>query len=142
MGDLVPYVNIEDKIFNIRNAQVMLDRDLAELYGVETRALKQAIKRNIERFPLDFMFELTDIEIDFMVSQSVIPSKKYLGGAKPFVFTEQGVASLSSVLNSQTAIDINISILRDFVKMRRFLLDNADIFKRLDLVEKRQITYE
>jgi len=101
MGDLVSHMSIEDKIFTIRNVQVMLDRDLAKLYGVETRVLKQAIKRNIERFPLDFMFELTDIEINFMVSQSVISSKKYLGGAKPFVFTEQGVSTLSSFSRRQ-----------------------------------------
>ena len=76
---------IQDRIYTIRGVQVMVDRDLAELYNVETRALKQAVKRNIERFPEDFMFELTDFEIDYMVSQSVIPSKKHLGGAKPFV---------------------------------------------------------
>lgn len=80
--------------------QVMLDRDLADLYGVENRALKQAVKRNIDRFPSDFMFELTDKEIDSLVSQFVIPSKKYLGGAKPFAFTEQGVSMLSAVLRS------------------------------------------
>ena len=91
---------IQDRIYTIRGVQVMVDRDLAELYNVETRALKQAVKRNIERFPEDFMFELTDFEIDYMVSQSVIPSKKHLGGAKPFVFTEQGVSTLSSVLIS------------------------------------------
>ena len=83
---------LQDKIHTIRGLAVMLDRDLAELYGVETRALKQAVKRNIDRFPADFMFELSDEEIDFLVSQSVIPSKKYFGGAKPFVFTEQGVS--------------------------------------------------
>lgn len=142
MNKIIIQQNIEHKIFTIRGVQVMLDRDLAELYGVETRALKQAVKRNIGRFPSDFMFELNDTEIESMVSQSVIPSKKHLGGAKPYVFTEQGVASLSSVLNSQTAIDINISILRTFVKMRKFLTDNADVFKRLELVEKRQISHE
>ncbi|MGD9596795.1 MAG: ORF6N domain-containing protein, partial [Wolinella sp.] len=142
MNELTIQQNIEHKIFTIRGVQVMIDRDLAELYGVETRALKQAVKRNIGRFPPDFMFELDDMEIESMVSQSVIPSKKHLGGAKPYAFTEQGVASLSGVLNSQTAIDINISILRAFVKMRKFLMDNADVFKRLELVEKRQVSYE
>jgi len=142
MSELTLQQNIENKIFTIRGVQVMIDRDLAELYEVENRALKQAVKRNTERFPSDFMFELTDMEIESMVSQSVIPSKKHLGGAKPYVFTEQGVASLSSVLNSQTAIEINIAILRAFVKMRKFLMDNADIFKRLDTVEKRQIAQE
>ena len=90
--------HIQNKIITLRSQPVMLDRDLAELYQVETRALKQAVKRNIERFPDDFMFELTADEIDFLVSQSVIPSKKHLGGAKPFAFTEQGVSMLSSVL--------------------------------------------
>lgn len=142
MNELTIQQNIEHKIFTIRGVQVMIDRDLAELYGVETRALKQAVKRNIGRFPPDFMFELDDMEIESMVSQSVIPSKKHLGGAKPYAFTEQGVASLSGVLNSQTAIDINISILRAFVKMRKFLMDNADVFKRLELVEKQQVSYE
>ena len=120
----------------------MLDRDLAELHQVENRALKQAVKRNIERFPNDFMFELTEIEIDFLVSQSVIPSKKYLGGAKPYAFTEQGVASLSSVLNSKIAIEINISILRAFVNMRKFLLDNASILQRFSHIEQKMISYD
>ena len=86
--------NIQHKIFTLHSQQVMLDRDLAELYQVETRALKQAVKRNLDRFPDDFMFELADDEIDFLVSQNVIPSKKHLGGAKPYAFTEQGVAML------------------------------------------------
>ena len=133
---------IQNKIYTIRDLQVMLDRDLAALYGVETRALKQAVKRNIERFPEDFMFELIDSEINLMVSQSVIPSKKHLGGAKPFVFTEQGVSTLSSVLSSDTAIKIHIDIMRAFVNMRRFLQNNAALFSRLDTIEKRQISYE
>ena len=134
--------NIQSKIHTIRDLQIMIDRDLAELYGVETRSLKQAVKRNIERFPEDFMFELTDNEIDFMVSQSVIPSKKHLGGAKPFVFTEQGVSTLSSVLSSDKAIQIHIDIMRAFVNMRKFLSQNASLFTRIDLIEKRQISYE
>ena len=133
---------IQNKIYTVRGVQVMLDRDLAALYGVETRALKQAVKRNIERFPEDFMFELIDSEINLMVSQSVIPSKKHLGGAKPFVFTEQGVSTLSSVLSSDTAIKIHIDIMRAFVNMRRFLQNNAALFSRLDTIEKRQISYE
>ena len=92
---------IQNKIYEIRGIRVMLDFDLAEMYQVETRALKQAVKRNISRFPSDFMFVLTEQEIDIMVSQFVIPSKKHLGGALPFAFTEQGVAMLSSVLRSE-----------------------------------------
>lgn len=133
---------IQNKIHTIRGVEVMIDRDLAELYDVETRALKQAVKRNIERFPEDFMFELTDFEIDYMVSQSVIPSKKHLGGAKPFVFIEQGVSTLSSVLSSDKAIQIHIDIMRAFVKMRKFISQNASIFQKIESIEKRQISYE
>ncbi|HED37090.1 MAG TPA: ORF6N domain-containing protein, partial [Ignavibacteria bacterium] len=130
---------IQRKIFTIRDQQVMKDRDLAELYYVETRILKQAVRRNIKRFPEDFMFILTESEIDFLVSQSVIPSKKYLGGAKPFVFTEQGIAILSSVLTSDKAIEINIQIMRAFVEMRKFIANNVVIFQRLQKVEQKQI---
>lgn len=142
MNSLVQISNIEQRIYTIRGVQVMLDRDLAALYEVENRALKQAVKRNLARFPADFMFELTADEGDALVSQSVIPSKKHLGGAKPFAFTEQGVSSLSAVLTSARAIEINIEIMRAFVKMRQFLIYNADLFKRLDQVEKRQLANE
>jgi hypothetical protein len=142
MSDLVHISNIEQRIFTMRGVQVMLDRDLSILYETETRALKQAVKRNLARFPTDFMFELTDDEISILVSQSVIPSRKHLGGAKPLAFTEQGVSSLSSVLTSTRAIEINIEIMRAFVKMRQFLAHNADLFRRLDHIEKRQIASE
>ncbi|MFA6137352.1 MAG: ORF6N domain-containing protein [Sulfurimonas sp.] len=132
--------NIKNKIFTIRGLQVMLDRDLAELYQVQTRALKQAVKRNIERFPDDFMFELRENEIDFMVSQSVIPSKQHLGGAKPFAFTEQGVSVLSSVLTSKVAIEIHINIIRAFVNMRKLISNNALIFQRVETLEQKQFT--
>ena len=131
-------VDIKNRIFTIRGIQVMLDRDLAELYHVENRALKQAIKRNIDKFPDDFMFILTDSEIDFMVSQNVIPSKQHLGGAKPYAFTEQGVSMLSSVLKSKIATKISINIFRAFVQMRKFISQNAIIFQRLDTLEKKQ----
>jgi hypothetical protein len=91
---------IQNKIFEIRGCKVMLDFDLSLLYGVETRVLKQSIRRNLKRFPEDFMFELSDLEINRLVSQNVIPSKSYLGGSSPFAFTEQGIAMLSSVLKS------------------------------------------
>jgi len=142
MSDLLHISNIEQRIFSMRGVQVMLDRDLAILYGVETRALKQAVKRNLARFPSDFMFELAKDEIEVLVSQSVIPSRKHLGGANPLAFTEQGVSSLSSVLTSTRAIEINIEIMRAFVKMRQFLLHNADVFRRIDHIEKRQIAGE
>jgi len=142
MSDLLHISNIEQRIFTMRGVQVMLDRDLSILYEVETRALKQAVKRNLARFPTDFMFELTEDEISVLVSQSVIPSRKHLGGAKSLAFTEQGVSSLSSVLTSTRAIEINIEIMRAFVKMRQFLSHNADLFHRLNHIEKRQIAGE
>lgn len=142
MSELVELPSIEKHICTLRGVQVMLDRDLAELYAVENRALKQAVKRNKSRFPEDFIFELRDEEIESLVSQSVIPSIKHLGGARPFAFTEQGVASLSAILTSERAIEINIAIIRAFVKMRQFLAHNAAIFQRLDQVEKRQLASE
>jgi len=144
MNEVTPSIDdsIKNKIYTIRGLQVMLDRDLAELYGVETRGLKQAVKRNVDRFPNDFMIELTDIEIDFMVSQSVIPSKQHLGGAKPFAFTEQGVSMLSSVLTSKIALNIHIEIMRAFVKMRQLIASNSELFSKIEQIEKRQITYE
>ena len=114
----------------------MLDFDLAELYETETRILKQAVRRNIERFPKDFMFELTESEIVLLVSQSVIPSKSKLGGAKPYAFTEQGVAMLSSVLNNEKAIEINIAIMRSFVSLRKFALTYDELTKRLTEIEQ------
>ncbi len=120
----------------------MLDRDLAELYETETRTLKQAVKRNIERFPADFMFELNDTDINRLVSQSVIPSRKYFGGAVPLVFSEQGVSMLSSVLRTPLAVEMSIKIIRAFVDMRRFMLSNADMFKRIDSLETKQLQTE
>ena len=112
---------IQKKIYEIRGKQVMLDFDLALLYGVETKVLKQGVKRNIRRFPLDFMFELTQEEFNSLRSQFVTSNKR--GGIRymPFAFTEQGVAMLSSVLKSETAIEINISIIRAFVAVRQYL---------------------
>lgn len=133
---------IQQKIYTIRDVQVMLDRDLAELYQVKTIRLREQVKRNPKRFPDDFMFQLTDDEVEFMVSQNAIPSKKHLGGYLPYVFTEQGVANLSSVLKSDRAIETNIQIMRAFVAMRKFIINNAQIFQRIDTVEKRQLKYE
>ena len=134
--------SIRNKIYSIRGVRVMLDRDLATLYGIETRVLKQAVKRNIKRFPFDFMFIINNSEVNFLVPQFVIPSKKHLGRAFPYVFTEQGVANLSSVLNSNKAIEINIKIMRAFVSIRKFLAQNADIFSRIDFVERKHIEYQ
>lgn len=126
---------IKNKIFEIRGQKVMLDFDLAQLYETETRSLKQAIKRNPTRFPDDFMFILSEEEIELLVSQNVIPSKSKLGGAQPFAFTEQGIAMLSSVLNSEKAISINISIIRAFVIIRQFTLTYSELKDRILTIE-------
>tara|TARA_R110000787_G_scaffold93946_2_gene196433 strand:- start:4563 stop:5420 length:858 start_codon:yes stop_codon:yes gene_type:complete len=123
-------------IFNLRGQQVILDRDLATLYQVETRALKQAVKRNAKRFPADFMWVLDEGEVNELVSQSVIPGKSALGGALPFAFTEQGVAALSSVLTSDRAIEVNIAIMRAFVALRRMLAANDGLLQRMDTLER------
>ncbi len=127
---------IENKIHLIRGQKVMLDRDLAELFGVETRALKQQVKRNMDRFPLHFMFELSENEADFLVSQNVIPSKKQLGGALPYVFTEHGVLMLANVLKSKSAIEMSVKIIDVFVKLRELVNSQKDILLKLELLEK------
>ena len=130
--------NVESLIRVIRGQQVMLDRDLAELYGVETRRLNEQVKRNIERFPEDFMFQLTSNEFDNLKSQIAISS---WGGVRklPYAFTEQGVAMLSGVLKSSTAVEANIRIMRAFVSMRHFMVNNAAIFQRLETIEFNQL---
>lgn len=127
---------IEQQIIELRGQKVMLDFHLAELYEIETRALKQAVRRNKNRFPSDFMFELNENEISDLVSQFVIPSKSKLGGAVPFAFTEQGVAMLSSVLNSEKAIAINIAIMRTFVTLRQFALNYKELSQKITEIEK------
>jgi hypothetical protein len=117
----------------------MLDKDLAIFYGVKPIRLREQVKRNIKRFPSDFMFKLTEEEVDLMVSQNAIPSKQHLGGSLPFVFTEQGVATISAVLTSERAIEVNIQIMRAFVAMRRFIAANARIFQRLNTLETKQL---
>ncbi len=135
---------VVNKIYEIRNQKVMLDRDLAELYGVETRVLNQAVKRNIDRFPEDFMFQLNAEELENWKSQIVISNREKFGLRKaPFVFTEHGVLMLSSVLNSQQAIQVNIQIVRIFTRLRKLLeghnelkLEIADIKKKLKSQDK------
>ena len=128
---------IQNKIYRLRDTQVMFDFDLAGLYGVETRALKQAVKRNKDRFPADFMVVLSEDDVNLLVSQNVIPSKAYLGGALPFAFTEQGVAMLSSILRSKMAIDVNIAIMRAFVFMRQYALSHKDLTEKLKALEEK-----
>ncbi len=130
---------IQNKIFEVRGCRVMLDYHLAELYQVETRALKQAVKRNIERFPSDFMFVLTKDEANLLlsigVSHFVIPPDYNFGIAMPMAFTEQGVAMLSSVLRSKVAIEVNISIMRAFVLMRQMVIGYEELLKRIEELE-------
>lgn len=130
---------IQNKIFEVRGCRVMLDYHLAELYQVETRALKQAVKRNIDRFPSDFMFVLTQEEANLLlsigVSQNVIPPAYNFGVAMPMAFTEQGVAMLSSVLRSKVAIEVNISIMRAFVLMRQMAIGYEELLKRIEELE-------
>ena len=130
---------IQNKIFEVRGCRVMLDYHLAELYQVETRALKQAVKRNIERFPGDFLFVLTQEEANLLlsigVSQNVIPPDYNFGVAMPMAFTEQGVAMLSSVLRSKVAIEVNISIMRAFVLMRQMAIGYEELSRRIEELE-------
>lgn len=156
---------IENRIYTIRDVQVMLDKDLAELYGVETKVLNQAWKRNIERFPEEFCFQLTKEEVEilrsqfatsrsqfvtlntkdsFLKSQIVTSKKENRGGNRylPYAFTEQGVAMLASILKSETAVKVSIQIMNAFVQMRHFISANGSLFARLDSVEKRQIETE
>ena len=137
MTDLIPIESITSKILMIRGQKVMRDKDLAELYGVKTKALKQAVRRNINRFPEDFMFELTLKEESSLRSQIVTlegkgKHSKYLS----IVFTEQGVAMLSSVLHSKRAIDVNIAIMRIFVKMREILATKKEFAEKLKSIEE------
>jgi hypothetical protein len=138
MSELIPVERIESKIFFIREHKVMLDRDLAALYGVETRVLKQAVRRNIERFPEDFMFELSKEEFKLWRSQFVTSNSDKMGlRYTPMAFTEQGVAMLSSVLKSKSAIQVNIQIMKSFVKLRQMLEDNVILARKLEKLESK-----
>ncbi|TRZ73096.1 MAG: ORF6N domain-containing protein [Bacteroidetes bacterium] len=137
---MIPDEIIINKIYLIRGQKVMIDRDLAELYGVETKRLKEAVRRNIERFPEDFMFELTDDEFQIWRTQFATSKSDKIGlRYAPFCFTEQGVTMLSCVLNSQRAIDTNIRIIRVFTKMREMLLTHKDILYKLEQFEKQVV---
>lgn len=131
-------INIQPMIRVVRGKQVMLDRDLAALYEVETKRLNEQVKRNIERFPDDFMFQLSKKDIEILKSQNATSS---WGGDRrlPYAFTEQGIAMLSSVLKSKTAVEVNIRIMRAFVVMRRFIATNAQLFQRLETIEYHQL---
>ena len=137
MKTLMPLELIEKKILMIRGHKIMLDRDLASIYGIETRVLNQAVVRNLKRFPDDFMMTLTKEESALLVSQGVIPHIKYLGGHLPNAFTEQGVAMLSSVLNSERAIEVNILIMRAFVRLRSLIASHKDLERKLEELERK-----
>jgi hypothetical protein len=137
---LLPERVIITKIIILRDQKVIVDRDLANLYGVETRVLNQSVKRNIKRFPKDFMFQMTNEELKAWKSQIVMSEGDRMGLRKPpYVFTEQGVAMLSSVLNSDRAILVNIQIMRVFTKLRALLESHAEILRKLDSIEKKDI---
>lgn len=141
-NQIIVLENIQSRIFNIRGLQVMLDHDLAEMYDVSTKRLNEQVKRNIERFPEKFRFQLTDIErIELVANCDRLKNLKH-SSVNPYVFTEQGVSMLSAVLKSETAIKVSILIMDTFVEMRKFLSENANIFSRLDNIEKKQLSYQ
>ena len=135
--EMVPYHVIENKIYFFRGKKVMLDKDLAELYGIETKYLKRAVKRNKKRFPGDFMFILSNKEIEAMGCQIGTPVKAHFGGYNPFVFTEHGILMLSSVLNSEKAIQVNIQIMRTFNKIKEMLASHKELRQKIEELEKR-----
>lgn len=135
----LPEELIIKKILVLRGERVILDFHIAEIFGVETRALKQAVKRNIERFPKDFMFRLSKKEMESVVSQNVIPHIKYLGGATPFAFTETGVAMLSGVLKSDNAVKMNIIIMRAFIMLRKIAVNYKEI---MNLIQQMRLQYD
>ena len=137
MKKLVINAAIDGKIYIIRGKRVMLDSDLAKLYGVKAIRLREQVARNKERFPEDFMFHLTEEEALAMVSQNAIPSRKQLGGHLPYVFTQEGVAMLSGVLRSARAVQTNIAIMRAFVRLREVLATHKDLARRLGELEQR-----
>ena len=128
---------VMDKIYLIRGQKVMLDRDLAELYDIKPIRLREQVKRNISRFPEKFMFQLNEKEVNTMVSHFAIPSRKHLGGYRPYAFTEHGVLMLANVLRSERAIQVSIRIIEIFVKIREMLLNNKDILLQLEKMEKK-----
>lgn len=141
---VIPVERIESRIFLIRGEKVLLDADLAGLYGVGTRALVQAVKRNTKRFPEDFMFQLSQEEFDALRSQSVISKPQGRGGRRylPFAFTEQGVAMLSSVLHSERAVLVNIEIMRAFVRLRQLLATHKELAEQFKELKRRVTTHD
>jgi phage regulator Rha-like protein len=139
---LMPIENLQKRIFTIRGIQVMIDRDLAELYQVDNKRLNEQVKRNQSRFPKTFRFQLTDSEKTELVANCDRFDGLKHSSVNPYAFTEQGVSMLSAVLRSETAIQVSIRIINAFVEMRKFLVANASLFERLEIVEKRQLSFE
>ena len=137
--ELIQFEEIQNKIFTIRGVQVMLDKDLASFYEIKAIRLREQVKRNPNRFPADFVFQLNENEVEYMVSQNAIPSVQSLGGYLPYVFTEQGVAAASGVIKSDKSDDVSVALARAFVAMRKFILNNASVFQRLDTIELKQL---
>ena len=124
---LIPQEVLISKIFFLRNQKIMIDRDLAVLYGVKSIRLREQVKRNISKFPAHFMFQLTEQEVEIMVSQNAIPSKGHLGGTLPYAFTEHGVLMLANVLKSEQAVQVSIRIIELFVKLREMLVTHVEL---------------
>ncbi len=137
-GSIIPIERIQQCIYLVRKHKVMLDSDLSQLYGVQTGALVRAVKRNIERFPTDFMFQLTKAEYEIFLRCQIGISKEGRGGRRymPYAFTEQGVAMLSSVLHSKRAVEVNIAIMRTFVKLRKILTTNSALRRKIEALER------
>ena len=133
---------VMNKIHLIRGQKVMMDRDLAELYGVQAIRLREQVKRNLERFPENFMLQLTQMEVQTMVSQNAIPSRQHLGGYLPYAFTEHGVLMLANILKSKQALKMSIRIIEIFVKLREVLLTYKDILLKLEQMEKKTLRHD
>jgi len=136
MREIVQIEAIESRIFTLRGCKVILDKDIAEIYGVKPIRLREQVKRNKKRFPADFMFQLNEEELDFVVSHFAIPSKKYFGGTMPYVFTEYGAVMLASVLNTGRAVKMSIFVVRAFIRMREMLSSYKVLLDKINKIEK------
>lgn len=139
---ILPDEVIASKIYVIRNKKVMLDRDLAELYDIKAIRLREQVKRNTDRFPENFMFLLSEKEVDILVSQNAIPSRKHLGGYLPYAFTEHGILMLANVIKSERAIKVSIRIIEIFVRLREMLLAYKDVLRKLDEIERKYTDHD
>lgn len=134
---IIPQEVLINKIYFLRNEKVMIDRDLAVLYGVKAIRLREQVKRNLTKFPIHFMFQLTEKEVEIMVSQNAIPSKGHLGGTLPYVFTEHGVLMLANILKSEQAIQVSIRIIELFVKLREMLVSHTELKLEIEKIKKK-----